>query len=78
MRASQHQELGRVVAAVSKAETELLGDPMNAHVGYTPDPTPALEKMVRAEGFANLRHFAAVVEKRTSARWAHFNLGVSS
>lgn len=74
MRASRHPQLGRVVASYNRAVSELLDDPMNGYAGFTPDPTPELQRLVQREGFANLRHFYAVVARRTSERFVFFNL----
>ncbi len=74
MKASKHPQLGRVIALVIRANGEMLDDPMNDYAGFTPAPTPELEKIVRKEGFANLQHFRSVVSKRSSPRFAYFNL----
>lgn len=75
MKASQHPQLGRVTAIMQRAAFDLQNDPMNDYAGFTPDSTPQLERIVQKEGFANLRHFEAVVQKRTTSRWAYMNLG---
>lgn len=74
MKASNHPQLGRVVAEVSRTINGNENDPMNAYAGFTPSSEWAVEKIVKAEGFANTRHFAAVVARRTSPRWAYMNL----
>lgn len=74
MKPSQTKNLGMITARVIKASNDLLNDPMNDYAGFTSDPTPILEKMVQEEGFSNLTHFAKVVERRTSGRWAYLNL----
>ena len=78
MRASQHPQLGRVVAEIIKTANDLENDPMNDYAGFTPDATWALDAIIKREGFANGFHFIAVVQRRTSDRWVHFNLPYSA
>lgn len=75
MRPSRHPQLGRVLGEMLAAVQGYEDDPMNAHVGFTPDVSWELERIVKREGFANVQHFDAVLLARCSHRWLHCNAG---
>lgn len=70
----EHPQLGRVVTQFNKIANDVQEDPMNDYAGFTPDPTPLLERFVKSEGFDNLEHFRVAVAARTSGRVAYFQL----
>ena len=74
MKASNLQNLGQVVGQVVAALKGYDEDPIGVECGIYADPTLAIERVVKKAGFANVRHFEAVVQKRTSSRWVYFHL----
>ncbi len=83
MRPSKHPQLGKIVGEFQQLlhaeaqdwdQTYQLGAPSECYPMIGRSHDKAREKFVKANGFANLQHFFAVVESRTSFRWVHFNI----
>lgn len=74
MRASTYKELGKVAGTLRAISEGHENDPISREYGYFPDYTWDMNRAVVDAGFANLHHFYAEVERRTSSRWIHFHL----
>jgi hypothetical protein len=69
-----HPQLGRVAAELIRIMDGYENDPISQQHGIFPDYTQDMLLAVRREGFANLRHFYAVLRERAGERWVHHNM----
>lgn len=66
--------LGLVIGVLIKSYNDLMDDPMNDHVGFTPDPMPRLEQIAAKLGWTFADIFNELSARGVPEKWTYDHL----